>query len=154
MFFFFSGMDIVTDFLLVNQYMTENIQIKYVENSNDSRIQNSTSEYLGNTTITTCQQELAYFDLVNEEGHWKFSCRERKYSQAILTLGFIFLPAVCASGAFLGPTIAGILGCLWSIIMIVCGFRKGFRLKKLKMMEFSNTFLFLFVWVLNYPEMH
>ena len=114
-------MDIITDFLMVNQFMTESIQMKYVENANDSRIRNSTSEYLGNTTIRMCEQQLAYYDLHNEEGYWEFTCRERKYPEAVLTLGFIYLPAVNACGAFLGPTIAGILGFIWGIIMSVCG---------------------------------
>ena len=46
----------------------------------------------------------------------------RYETHGIMTFGFIFLPAVPVMGTFLGHSIAGILGILWSIIMITFGF--------------------------------
>lgn len=55
------------------------------------------------------------FLLVNEYGLREVG------SYGIMTFGFIYLPAVPAMGAFLGHSIAGILGILWSIIMMLFG---------------------------------
>ena len=112
--FFCSSLDIITDILLVNQFMTEYEYIKQVTDINDSRVENSSDLF----RPRSCQLNSAQ---LLEEGYMEFVCHEIQYTYGMMTLGFIYLPAVPVIGAFLGNSIAGILGILWSIIMILFG---------------------------------
>ena len=107
-------MDIITDFLLVNQYMTVFHHMEQVKNISDPGVMNLSRLFRPRTCYLNNLQLL-------DEGSMEFYCQEFQYIYGIMTLGFIYLPAVPTIGALFGHSIAGILGIPWSIIMIVSG---------------------------------
>ncbi len=76
-------------------------------------------------------------------GYLEYICQETLYTFGLLTLGFIFLPCVYVVGAFFGPSIAGILGFFWGIIILALSVGLNFMFSDL-IPRFISFYFFLF----------
>ena len=111
----FSASDIVSDYLLLNDYFAGESITKTVADINDPIVQNLTAPNLGNAITRACVLTST------DDSSFTFSCEERPLEFGILTLIFIYLPTLNIFSAMFGLISSGFLGIFWGSFMIIFG---------------------------------
>ena len=112
---FHSASDIVSDYLLLNDYMAGESFTKTVTDINDPIVKNLTAPNLADAVTRTCVLTSS------DASSFTFTCNERPLEFGILTLIFIYLPTLNIFSALFGLISSGFLGIFWGSFMIIFG---------------------------------
>ena len=106
--------DILSDFLLFNEYMTSGPEMTVLTDS-DTMLVNETN----NAEQKNCTRRVTIAGKTADDHD--FFCEGYDYWFALFTLLIIYLPSINVVISLYGPIRAGILGIVWGTIMMVIG---------------------------------
>ena len=107
----------LSDFLLLDEYLGGQRIVRRVESVNESLVQNSTAPNLGDAVTRTCYLVASSMGGATTT----FECNERPLEFGILTLLFIYLPSLNTFSALFGLISTGFLGTIWGVVMTTFG---------------------------------
>ena len=107
----------LSDFLLLDEYLDGQRIVRRGESVNESLVQNSTAPNLGDAITRTCYLVASSMGGATTT----FECNERPLEFGILTLLFIYLPSLNTFSALFGLISTGFLGTIWGVAMTTFG---------------------------------
>jgi len=127
-----SVMDVISDFLLVNEYVTTQVVTRTARKSllkqwgdYSSTINKTYTEFGG---CLTFQKRMCYLKSTSFQNVLVYSCEEHNYWYAVMTLTFIYLPLLNVISALFGKFKAGVLVFFWSVWSFIFVWRLSKRI--------------------------